>query len=70
MRRRTKTKVRCAVCGRKFTPNRSDHVYCTKACKTAAWRIKRDQAGVLGAFGIALYMPDWDEKKIRKEMAS
>jgi ferredoxin len=35
----------CTVCGKLFTPNRSDAMYCSKACKTQAQRNRKKAAG-------------------------
>lgn len=52
VRRATKPKKRCQHCGKKFTPNRSDHIYCSKSCKVGAWRDRQACFHVLEAFGI------------------
>ena len=35
----------CVACRRPFNPRRSDHIYCSKACKNAGWRLEQNEEG-------------------------
>jgi len=39
-----KSKAICAFCGKEFERTRRDHIYCSAACKTAAYRKRRKEA--------------------------
>lgn len=43
--RAVKGATACVACRKPFTPRRSDHVFCSKACKNAGWRLEQNEGG-------------------------